>query len=287
MPSYAQYKDPSDTTRTPSPSIWANCPTLEIQHDPAAGYHFFDDFHNWEAQAAGATAIYYSDYYIDADTGVIMAPLANTDFGTIYTTVTDTAMDGVVVAHGVNAGFARMGTDPGDEVWFEAKFNVDSITDDENCFFFGLYGYVSVVPSANATLADTTGLMNTTEDFVGFYNNGVTDTGGGPVLECVYQEGSATKVDVGDAITTMVVGTNYKVGLHYKGGPWHDGTTDYTGKLDYYVDGAIVQTLGTTSSLSFPDTNHMCMLFAFKDIDGGSNAIDIDWWRVAAVGGNT
>ena len=39
MPTYTQYKDSSDTTRTPSPSIWADCPTLQMIHNPAEGYH--------------------------------------------------------------------------------------------------------------------------------------------------------------------------------------------------------------------------------------------------------
>ena len=44
MPTFTQYRDPTDTTSGPSPIIWADCPTLEMMHDPGRGYHFFDDF---------------------------------------------------------------------------------------------------------------------------------------------------------------------------------------------------------------------------------------------------
>jgi len=280
MVSYTQYKDPTDTTRTPSPVIWADCPTLEMLHDPAAGHHIFDDFLHFELNAAGETA--YGNYKLSLDTGATLAAVNDTDFGQIEPSALDTADDGLVLMYGFDAGWARFGSGSSDQVWFEARFSTDTITDDECAMFLGFLE-VNVNPTADITLANTTNVVNTTEDFVGFLIDPVTDTGGGLILEAIYQEGGQTKVDVGDAITTLVVGTKYKVGMKYKGAAGTSGV----GQLEYFVDGAIVQTLNVTSSLNFPDTNHLAMCWALKNRDGGNNKVQLDWWRGAAVGGNT
>ncbi len=281
MVSYTQYKDPTDTTRTPSPAIWGNCPTLEMLHDPAAGHHMFDDFLSWELNAAGEIA--YGNYKISLDTGVTLAPDDDTDFGRIESIAMNTADDGLVLIYGFDAGWARFGPGASDEVWFEARFSTDTITDDECAMYLGFLE-MTVNPTANTTLVNTSNIVLTTADAVGFLIDTVTDSGGGLILEAIYQEGDQTnKVDVGDAITTLVAGTLYKVGLHYQGGSGDNGA----GKLEYFVNGAVVQTVHVSDALDFPDVNHMGLVWALKNRDGGSNVLKLDWWRAAAVGGNT
>jgi hypothetical protein len=253
-------------------------------HDPSKGVHFYDDFIRWAATTTNAE----TDgpmYFTSLDDGCLFTQDQDTDFGAIETTGNDAANDGSVLVYGNQAGFARFGNNSADKVWFEARFQVDTITDDEIGLFLG-FGEVNVEPTASATLVDTTVVLNTTEDFVGFLLDSATDAGGGALLECVYQERGQTKIDVGDAIAsgTFAATTSYKVGMKYNGAG--DGTSGSQGTLEYYVNGAVVQTLDVTSSLNFPDANHLAMMLAHKNIDGGSNVTKLDWWRCAAVGGN-
>ncbi|TDI51960.1 MAG: hypothetical protein E2O95_04810 [Acidobacteria bacterium] len=282
MPSYTQYRDSSDTTRTPSPVIWADCPTAEIAHNPAAGYHFFDDFIGFPtfAEADDVAADLGQNYRASGSDGVTCVnSTAGDDFGIIRVAGNDAAEDGFTLVHGNSrGGYARMGAGASDRVWFEARFRTSNITIDVLNVFIGLYE-MTVDPTSVIAQVNGTGIPNTTEDYVGFLTT-ATDTG---TMEAFYQEGGATSVDVGRINTILAVDTFFKVGMRYRGGAGANGG----GVLDYYLDGALVQTLDITTALAFPDVNHMAMLLAVKSTLGTAYNFDLDWWRVAAVGGNT
>ncbi len=53
MTNYVQYKDPTDTAGFPSSIIWADCPMVELMHDPGKGFHHFDDFRGYTETATG------------------------------------------------------------------------------------------------------------------------------------------------------------------------------------------------------------------------------------------
>lgn len=257
-----------------SNSIWANCPIELIQAGRMDGGVFhFDDFIHFNPPATGVTATSEetnSQYYYHTDLGVTVLSVDDTDHGQIQVAANDAANDGHVMAWGARSGFARLGTNPEDQVWFEARFQKASVTNDALGFFLGFIEADVSELTVEAVLTDTAGEMDTTQDFVGFHN----DPDDGDLLECVYQEGGANHVDVGDAITTMAAATNYKVGLRF------DGQSQ---KLRYYVNEALVQTLSVTSSLSFPDTNHLCMVWATKSVLTAASTMNLDWWACAAV----
>jgi len=281
MTSYTQYKDPTDTTRTPSPSIWADCPTAEILHNPAKGMLFFDDFISFPAfaEANDSTADLGQDYRAGGSDGVLgVVSTAGDDFGILRINGNDAAEDGFVLVHGQSrGGYARFGPTSTDQVWFEARFRTSNITIDVLNIFLGLYE-MTVDPTSVITQVDGSGIPDTSEDFVGF-STVAADTG---ILKCIYKEGAdAAITTLGNVNTILVVDTFYKVGMRYRGGSGTNGR----GRLDYYLDGAIVQTLQVDAS--FPDVNHMGMLFAVKSTLGTAYNLDLDWWRVAAVGGNT
>jgi len=266
----------ADTSRTPSLSIWNDCPTKEIAHNPAAGYHFFDDFIGFPpfAEADDVGSNFGSNYFGGGSDGVTLAQLADTDFGQIQVAANDADNDGHVLVHGNAAGFARLSTS--DRMWFEARISKASIADNAMGFFIGLCE-ITVPPTSVITLQDDDTDPDLSEDFVGF-NCLAAD---GDVVECIYQEGGATLVNVGDANTAIAAATFYKFGMTWNGAEGRGGV------LRYFLDGKVVQTLNVTSALSFPDANHLAMIWATKTGAAAAVLSQMDWWRVAATGGNT
>ncbi len=271
MTAYTQYRDPTDTRRTPSPNIWADCPTLQILHDPGAGWHFFDDFTAGKNVDQSDSYLTHGNWNISSSTGVTFGPIIDGDFGVAQVADNDADEDGIVIWQ---EGTARFGTGGFDQVWFEARFQVPSVADSTQGFFLG-FMETTVRPTSVITLVDDTCEPDASEDFVGLLQ---VDADGN-VLEAIYQEGGATRVNVGDLLT-IVATTNYKVGMRYK----RTGAT--TGLLEYFLNGALTQTLDVTSSLSFPDVNHLGLVFAHKTTAAGAVTFNLDWIRGAAVGGN-
>jgi hypothetical protein len=207
----------------------------------------------------------------------VWANKANSDFGILELSGNDADNDGTMLWHGWNDGFARFGTAPTDKVWFECRFSKASIADNALAFFIGLS---EVGTSAVATiLTANTGVPLSTEDFVGLS----CLCADGDIAECIYQEGSATRVNVADMNSALVATTKYKFGMKYRGG----AGTNMQGELVYYLNGAEIATLNVTDSLSFPDTNHLAMVCAAQVGAASESKFELDWWRVAAVGGNT
>lgn len=274
---FVQYGGSSDTDRTPSPVIWADCPTQEILHQPGFGYHFFDDMMQLGTEATFDTttagdAVRTEDYYMEGDIGVTVANVAAAVLGQIQIANNDADEDGAVLMHNLDSGYAHFGVDQGASVWFEARIKQATVADDASAMFIGLYEN-TVAPTGDATLVDATGIPDASEDFVGWWINPAS----GAAITPIYQEGNATRVNVGSASSTIVADTFYKVGLRYRG----DRGTQ--GQLEYFFNGGLVATLDVTSALSFPDANHLNMLWAVKTTAAGAVAHTMDWWRVAAV----
>jgi hypothetical protein len=275
MPNFTQYRDPTDTTRTPSPVIWADCPTLEMLHDPGRGTHVWDDFTAMSIVDGADGKLMAGQWNVSSSAGVTFTTRIAQDFGVARVADNDADEDGIVIWQ---EGFARFGPSSADKVWFEARFQVPSVANSAQAFFLG-FCETTVAPTSVITLVDATGIPDASEDFVGFWQ----DDADGDVLESIYLEGGGTRVNVGDAIGPIVAATNYKVGMKYEGGAGTSGN----GRLQYFVNGAVVQTLNVTSALGFPDVNHLGVVFAHKTTAIGAITFDIDWIRAAAVGGNT
>ncbi len=175
-----------------------------------------------------------------------------------------------------DSGFARFGTSTTDQVWFEARFTVDAVANSQGAMFLGLCE-MTEQPTSVITLVDATGIPDASEDFVGFSQISAD----GNALRNIYQEGGQTVASLGTA-NVIVADTFYKIGLRYRGGAGNN----QLGKLEYFVNGAVVHTYHVSSSDSFPDTNHLGLMFATKSTDGTETKYGLDWWRVAAVGGN-
>lgn len=269
-----QYKG-VDASRLHSPAIWADCPIRAIQDGTVSGVYHFDDFISFGTFSANDDVP--SDapvpYFAGASTGVKIDQ-AGTDLGIISIEENDAAQDGSVLVYGNAAGFARFG--PNDRVWMEARLGQSSVANSNPIFFFGAVE-VNVAPTSVITLVDTTGLLDVSEDFVGFR----TLPGAGATVEPIFQEGGDTLAHVGSGLAAaqgsgndipIAADTFYKLGFRWNGK-----------RLSYYVDNQLVAHHTPGSGDAFPDANHLAMLWATKTIGAATTSFKNDWWACASL----
>jgi len=264
MPTYTQYMSgDANTGRGASPSLWADCPTLEVIHDPSRGHHFFDDFIGLSALT---TATFQGPYYSLQDAGVTIAPLANQDMGVIEVAGNDADNDEGHLIYGFEGGWARFG--PGDKVWWEARIKKASVANEALGFFVGFTEPENI--AVGTTLVADTAAPDASEDFVGFS----CLCADGDVLETYVHEGGQTRLATVDA-ATIVADTYIKCGLKFNG---------QYGQCQWYINGVVVQTLTGINGLNWPDTNHLAMGMFTQVGAAVESKFEMDWWRGCAIG---
>ena len=254
------------SNRLSSASIWHDCPWLEIKSGTVDGHAFFDDFIEFDPPTIAGEAT--DKYYGIGDTTATITSLANTDHGAInFNPAAGTDNDQMILVRGFESGFARFG--PSDKVWFEGRLSKASIANNALGFFLG-FTEPENIGIGDVTLQDNDTDPDLSEDFIGF-NCLAAD---GDVVECIYQEGGGTLVNVGDVNTAIAAATFYKYGFRFDGP---------AGQLTYYIDGVLAQTLSVTSALAFPDVNHLSMIYTAKIGAGAAVLSQLDWWKCAAL----
>lgn len=270
--------------RMPSPKIWADCPVLQFQADPAKGFFLFDDFKNSTvslvgdsdtALASGRVTIagdinWYG--YIESDVLVDVALQAD-DSGVLMLDCDGDDDDVRVITTGNNvAGVINMPT-KGErkKFWFECRFKTSTITDTDMPIFVGLMapgqaadgGPLGAAPTAPADV-----------DYLGFF---VAEADGDD-LTIIYNRNTATagtpQSDTGEI--TLAVDTWIRVGFRL------DVSTDkihvYVNGVDQGADAEI-----DISSANFPYDIDMDVVIALTEGAAGGNGdnLKIDWVRVA------
>ena len=267
-----------NTNRLLSPNIWAGCPIEHLQAQRLDGKYFFDDFHTLasvtEADDVGAEAPY--PYYWAGSDGVTLAKLADTDQGVARVAGTDADEDGSVLVLGNAAGWMRFGI--GDMVWFEARHSQASVADSNAVTFLGAVE-VNVVPTSVITQVDATGVLDASEDFIGWSSLAAD----GDALRAIYQLGGQTLAHVGSGSTnatgsgtssTLTASTFLKSGFRWTG-------PDRL--LEFYENGLLKAWYQVpASSTTFPFVNHLAMCWATKTTAATEVQFDLDWWAGAA-----
>lgn len=268
----------NNSGRRHSHSLWYDCP-MERLNEMEGGHYKFDDFlavgNHTEADDVGQD--FPAPYYSAASDGVTIDQLADSDHGILRVAGTDADEDGAVLVYGNAAGFARFG--PTDKVWAEARLTQGSVADSNAVSAFGLIE-VNAPPTSVITQVDATGVIDASEDFVGFRSLQAD----GDVSEPAYQLGGQTLVHVGSGTAnaagsgndvTLAAATFQKFGVRWDGPKM---------LLEYFVDGARVayyQVPG--SSTTFPFTNHLALIWAVKTTAAAEVTFDNDWWSVGAL----
>lgn len=256
----------ADTTRSPSKSLWRNCPVLELI-DTMRGVYLKDDFENapdW-GDSGSSTAI-RNGYYAYVDSTCSIRPAA-TGFGElVFTTGSTTADKEVALTTGGNRGVATVISSTAGanrHVWFEARVKASSVSN-------VLSWYVGLAEEgcpADSLLADDgTGIAS--KDLVGFQ----VPEADGDGLDAIHNAASATVTTLVADITTLVADTYVKLGLQY------DGTS-----VSYWINGVKNATTVKATATNFPKGEELAVLFACKQHSSTSVTLTVDWWRLASI----
>ncbi len=263
--------------RMPSPSIWADCPVLQILADPAKGIHLFDDFKNSvatalatdTAQLLGGINWYTVSETDDADDLVLKAD----DDGVLKLELDGQDQDMHIITTGNNTGGIIRTPKKGErkKFWFEARINVSTITTGDIGVFVGLTQPGQAVDGAGVFTADAAALGAI--DYLGF----AILEGDGDDVTIVYNEaGSGQAQSDSGEIAVSAADVWMRLGLRL------DIDTD---KIHVYFDGVDqgADAEIDISTVNFPSDTDMDLIVVLiggtGDADG--DHMEIDWVRVA------
>ena len=257
-------KSIANTDRVPSPSIWADCPALEIEAGIKDGIHIYDDFGNGPLVAAGAEAD-YKGYRGFADTGGSVAD--GGEWGGTLVMSSDGDNEGA----GLRTGAAPFQIDIGQgKFWFEARIKTSTIADTKHGIFLGLTGAVAITATSPIAAAGTLADIN----FVGFHRL----EGDGDMLDTVYKADGVTQVTLQADAVTLVADTYVKLGMVFD---------PKTNVLTFYKNGVPLSTTYTipaADGTDFPNDVRLGMLMSVLNATASTpGSSEIDWWRAAQL----
>ena len=221
--------------------------------DPDQYIFFRDDF------LLDRTAV-ASDYTETKDGGGSDAILA-TEAGGVFQYVTGgTDNNEYTLTVGATAAMVKATVSSGKRLAFEARVKSTTITD--RGFFVGLGEETLGADFLNDDDGDVVG----TVDAIGFNVRTATPT----EIDCVYQKGSATAVEVqGNAGTDAAAWM--KLGFSFDGG----------NEIRYFVDRVLVARASAVGTTYFPSGEELTPVIAAKTGTGSAVTGAIDWWMVA------
>ena len=259
-----------DTTRLPSPSIWADCPWAEIRAGYKEGIVIEDDFLNGPRVAAGAEASYagYGGGYRGfADTGGLVQD------GGEWGGTLDLSSDGDNEGASFRTGCApfQIARNQG-KFWFECRVKSSTITDTKHNLFVGLTADVALTATSPITALGALADIN----LVGFFRGEAAS--GGASVATVYKADGVTAVTVQSAAVTLVADTYVKLGIVF------DPSNNV---LSFYRNGVKLSTTYTMASAAgtdFPNDVRLGLAIAGLNATGTSpGSSEIDWWRAAQL----
>jgi len=267
----------SVVARMPSPSIWADCPVMQIMADPAMGLYLWDDFKNSVVDAAVSNtdrATVNGDITWDAiiETDAI-ADLAiqSDDDGWLMIDSDGTDDD----MHAITAGDSVMGNirlpKKGERkrFWFEARLKVNTVTNTDLSWFVGFMQpgvMADGVPLGAAPTAPAD------YDYLGFF---VAEADGND-LTIIYNEATSGTAQSDTGEITITADTFVRGGIRL------DVSED---KIHVYADGVDQGSdaeidITTANFPSDTNTNIMIVLTSGAAGADGDN-LKIDWVRFA------
>ena len=269
MTNYTQYRDSSESTtqaQFPSTIIWADCPMVELMHDPGKGHHHFDDFRGYTETATG---VGNSSGLPVFEGNCTMTQEASGSNGSALAILCTTNNEEAALQCG-QTGVMSISPDNGGKLWFECRIKKSSIT--EGNVFVGLAqggaGVADFINDAGTDFSDVS--------LIGF-NQFEADE---DAFDFCYQNsGQAFQTVLGDA-ATVTAGTYVKLGFVF------DPNAPAAEKIKIYVDGVEKTTFVTEANMqaaTFPSGDTMSPLIAIKADSANDLTVSLDWWRAAYV----
>ena len=285
MTNFTQYRDTDgDTTKYPTPAIWADCPVLEMIVDPSRGVHFYDDFSNAPKTDAGliegAGESAGNGYVFYGDTGVVMKAQSSATEGegqALEVSGNDADNDEGSMSLGSPAFMVSDTGGYDNKLWFEARIKSATVADNGVSQFIGLaWDFGSNVPVAGAeALVDNTGALGAFS-YLGFH----CDAANGDAWDFVYKA-------EGDSQTVAIAGVDVGVADTYaKFGFIYDPSAPDANKITVYVDGVKSSTYVTAANIAaaaFPDAESLAPTWATKVGSAAAVLCNLDWWRCAQL----
>lgn len=264
-----QYKGSVDrgllsTGRSPSPSIWADCPALEILAGNTPGVHFFDDFLSGPNVAAGAEAV--SGLY----RGFASTSSAVADGGEIGGTLgLSGAADNTGSSFRTASAPFQIARNLG-KFWFEARVKTSTIANTTHGIFVGLMESTALTAIVPITAAGAIADVN----IVGFHRLEAD----GDMFDTVYKANTVTQVTVQADAVTIAADTYVKLGMVFN---------PANNVLSFYANGvklATTYTVVAAAGTDFPNDVRLGLVIAMLTATGSSpGSAEIDWWRAAQL----
>lgn len=260
----AQTRGLSDTSRSPSPSIWSDCPFLEILAGVVDGVAFHDDFLNGPRVSAGAEAA-SGAYRGFASTGGLV-----TDGGEIGGTL-DLSSDGDDEGASFRTSCAPFQIDRSlGKFWFETRVKSSTIADTKHGIFVGLLENVALTATVPIAAAGTLSDNN----LCGFHRL----EGDGDKFDTVYKANGVTQVTLQADAVTLVADTWVKLGIVFD---------PKDNSLSFYADGVKLSTTYTipaADGTDFPNDVRLGLAIAVLNATASTpGSTEIDWWRAAQL----
>lgn len=254
----------ADTSRGPSPSIWADCPILEILGGMRNGITIYDDFLSGPRVAAGAEAS-YGNYRGFADTGGLVADGA--EWGGTLNLSSDGDNEGASFRTACAPFQIARGQG---KLWFECRVKTSHIDDTKHGIFVGMMAdnaLTAIVPiTAAGAIADV--------NIVGFHRL----EGDGDYFDSIYKADGVTQVTVGSDAAAITADTYVKLGFVFN---------PKTYELTFYRNGvklANSYTVIAAAGTSFPNDVRLGLVMAVLNATASTpGSAEIDWWRAAQL----
>lgn len=262
-----------------SPALWGDLP-VEQWAAMDGGNLFRDDFHDCaKYSASGATHGGKYAAYTTATSSSITGSSAAADLNGVALFTPNAAAntelylgtEGAVVFTPTNAT-----TPVGKQFAFECRINKNDIAANGG-FFVGLCD--PGLAFAAGSLVDTTYILLSTGNFLGFF----VDATVGTSVDAVFQAASQAKQTNIAAAKTLVAATYVKLGFRFD----PIGASGSQGPLKmirWFVDGVEQSTWVTAANISavtFPSSKPLALAMLWKQKSGSvAETGGIDWWQV-------
>jgi hypothetical protein len=254
----------ADTSRCPSPSIWADCPALEIESGVASGIHFFDDFLSGPRVAAGAEAA-TGKYLGFASTNATVLDGGEWGGSLVMTGTTDNEGVGFRTATAPFQIARAQG-----KLWFEARVKSSTIADTKHGIFVGLMDDAAITATSPITAAGAIADRN----IVGFHRL----EGDGDYFDSIYKANGVTQVTVGSDAAVIEADTYVKLGMVFN---------PADNVLAFYRNGvrlADSKTIPAAAGTDFPNDVRLGLVFSAVLATGTTpGSAEIDWLRCAQL----
>lgn len=270
-----------DTSRQPSPNIWADCPVLHLLEGSTQGVYIYDRFIDKGNLLATPTITTQADFApglkaFGSSGGTIVFATGNEGGGGIVLTETDDDEGASIATIALPFQISRSKG----QFWWEVRLKTNTVTDTRHGFFAGLLDQATLsatVPIAAAgTLAD--------ENFVGFHRL----EGDGDQIDTVYKANGVDQVTVkADAISTtagvhtaagaLAADTFIKLGMKF---------TPLDRTLRFYINNVELvdnKVIPSTDGDDFPNDVAMGLVLALLCASNDDAIVTLDWWRAAQV----